>query len=263
MKNDTQDRQPDFEVGLDRVGVTNLRTLVQTSWGGHKYKFIPRIQLTVDLCAKKKGAHLSRLVEAITESIEEESELVYSSLEELGEKILKRLEGQHPFRKGEIVFETELVVERRTPKTKRKSMETHDVVVGVTKMNGSFTKTLTVKVLGNTVCPHSMENTGGKPHIQRAIAELCVAQNLDKPAPLESLIEVCEESFSSPTYTLLKTPDETAVVKRMHANPKFVEDVAREILDKAKGKFGDAKIKVKVVSEESIHRHDVIAEGET
>ena len=261
MKNDTQDRQPDFEVGLDRVGVANLRTLVQTSWGGHKYKFIPRIQLTVDLPGKRKGAHLSRLVEAITESIEEEADVVYASLEELGQKILARLAVKHPYKIGEVTFETELVVERKTPKTGRKTMETHDVTVTVSKDNGSYSKKLTVRVVGNTVCPHSMENTGGKPHIQRAIAELTVEAKAREEIKLESLIEICEQCFSSPVYTLLKTPDESKVVEDMYTNPKFVEDVAREILYKAGKKFASAKIHVKVVSQESIHRHDVIAQG--
>jgi GTP cyclohydrolase-4 len=140
-------------------------------------------------------------------------------------------------------------------------METHDVVVAVLKENGRYTKKLTVYVVGNTVCPHSMKNTGGKPHIQRAVAELTVSADVYAKMPLESLIYVCEQSFSSPTYTLLKTADEKEVVERMYANPKFVEDVAREILDCGKKKFGDARIHVRVVSHESIHRHDVIAEG--
>jgi GTP cyclohydrolase-4 len=246
---------------LDRVGVTNLRTIVQTRWGGHKYKFIPRIQLTVDLSGKRKGAHLSRLVEAITESIEEESEKVYGSLEELAQRILERLRVKHPYRRGEVTFETELVVERLTPKTRKRSMETHDVAVTVIKDNGVFGKKLKVRVLGNTVCPHSMKNTGGKPHIQRAVAELTVEGSIGEKISLESLIEVCEKSFSSPTYTLLKTADETEVVERMHANPKFAEDVCRGILDEAKRRFGKLPIRARVVSQESIHRHDVVAEG--
>ena len=44
-------------------------------------------------------------------------------------------------------------------------------------------------------------------------------------------------------------------------NPKFVEDVTRAILDSAKKKFEGCKIRAKTVSQESIHRHDVVAEG--
>ena len=140
-------------------------------------------------------------------------------------------------------------------------METHDVVVAVLKENGRYTKKLSARVVGNTVCPHSMRNTGGKPHIQRAVAELSVEAGVGAKISLESLIEVCEQSFSSPVYTLLKTSDESEVIERMHANPKFVEDVAREIIKKSRQKFKKARIHVRVVSQESIHRHDVVAEG--
>jgi GTP cyclohydrolase-4 len=262
MKKDTQDERPDVSEDLTKVGVADLRTLVQTKWRGHTYKFIPRIHLSVDLSRRRKGAHMSRLVEAITESIEEESGRVYGSLEALERKILERLERKHPFRRGEITFETELVVERKTPKTKRRSMETHDVIVTVIRENGRYTKKLSARVVGNTVCPHSMANTSGKPHIQRAVAELSVEAGINAKIPLESLIVICERSFSSPAYTLLKTPDENEVVRQMHENPKFVEDVAREILNSAKKNFSGAKIKVRVLSHESIHRHNVVAEGE-
>ena len=76
---------------------------------------------------------------------------------------------------------------------------------------------------------------------------------------LEDMIDVVESSFSHPTYTLLKTVDENAVVQGMFANPKFVEDVAREIFAKARERFS-GKIHVRVISNESIHKHDVIAE---
>jgi len=261
MKKDTQDEIPEVELGLEKVGVTNVRTLVKTKWRGHSYKFIPRISLTVDLPKKKKGAHMSRLVEAITESIGEESEVTHESLEVLAKSMLVRLSNKHPYLRGEVVLETELVVERETPATGRKTMETHDVVVRVLKENGMYSKKLTVFVVGNTVCPHSMENTGGKPHIQRAIAELSVEADINEKIAFETLIDVCENSFSSPTYTLLKTPDEIEVVEKMHSNPKFVEDVARGILDKAKKIFPKTRIHARVVSHESIHRHDVTAEG--
>ncbi|MFC2162534.1 GTP cyclohydrolase, FolE2/MptA family [Candidatus Altiarchaeota archaeon] len=259
---DTQDVAPKVAKDLDRVGVTGLRTLVKTKWGDNTYTFVPRIQLTVDLPRQRKGAHMSRLIEAITESIEEESEKIYSSLELLEKRIVENLSKKHPLTKAEITFETELVVNRKTPKTGRNTMETHDVSVTVVKGEDGFRKSLKVTVLGNTACPHAMENAQGRTHIQRAICELIVTSDIDVKIPLEDMIIVCEESFSSPVYTLLKTPDETEVVNAMHDNPKFVEDVARDVLDKSRTRFKGVNVRVKVTSEESIHRHNVIAEGE-
>lgn len=260
MKNDTQDTSPEISENLESVGVTNLKTIVKTRWKGHDYCFIPRIQLTIDLPKDRKGVHMSRLVESISEIIEEESMEVHKSLEGLGRTILERLKEKHSHSTGEIVFETELVVIEETPVTKKQTLETHDIVVKVRNINGSFEKNLSVSVVGNTVCPHSLEKTGGKTHMQRAVGTLEVQTDYSNAIALEDMIKAVEESFPAKIYSLLKTEDEKHVVNEMMANPKFVEDVCRGILSNSK-KFPKSLIKVKVVSQESIHRHDVVAEG--
>ncbi len=262
---ETQEERPSFEEPLRRVGVTNLRSVAKISWRGRVYTFIPVFEVTIDLPAKKKGIHMSRLVESVVETmgeaIEEEVQEIHGSLEELGLSIVRRLARKHPHRRAEVWIRTHLIIPRKTPRSGRVSYEPYDVEVGVIE-DGEMgvTKVLKVRVIGNTVCPHAMANNDGMTHIQRAIGELEVRTNLEEEIALEDMVDVVESSFSSPTYTLLKTSDENAVVREMHRNPKFVEDVAREILAKAKEKFG-GYIHVKVISNESIHKHDVIAES--
>ncbi|MCK4491541.1 MAG: GTP cyclohydrolase I FolE2, partial [Candidatus Altiarchaeales archaeon] len=86
-----QNSKPDIEEDLERVGVAGLRTIVVTEWKGKEYRFVPEIELVIDLDKKRKGVHMSRLVEAITESIEEESMIRHGSLEELERDMLERL----------------------------------------------------------------------------------------------------------------------------------------------------------------------------
>ncbi len=261
---ETQEEVPEIRERLHRVGITNLRTIARINWKGRVYTFLPLFEMTIDLPAEKKGIHMSRLVESITdamsEAVEEEVQNVHASLEELGRCIIRHLEGKHPHNRAEVWIRTHLILPREAPASGRTSYEPYDVEVGVIKNeNGSFEKVLRVRVIGNTVCPHAMVNNDGKTHIQRAIGELEVKAPFDEEIPLEDMIDVVESSFSSPTYTLLKTVDENTVVRGMHENPKFVEDVAREIFAKAKGRF-PRKIHVRVISNESIHKHDVIAE---
>jgi GTP cyclohydrolase IV len=256
-----QDNKPRVEEYLERVGVTNLRTIVVTTWQGKKYTFVPRIELTLDLEEKKRGAHMSRLIESITETIEEETNLSHTSLEEVEKSILERLRSKHPYERAQITMDTELVIPKKTPKTGKNTMETHDVSVKVSYDNKKYAKTLKVTVIGNTSCPHAMNQTGGKTHIQRARAALELEMDYNKEVRLEDMVALVEKSFSSEVYTLLKTEDEVYVVEKMFSNPHFVEDVTREILNSAKKEFSNCKIKVKTISEESIHRHDVIAEG--
>ncbi|ASJ07153.1 GTP cyclohydrolase IV [Thermococcus pacificus] len=261
---ETQEETPKIRERLHRVGITNLRTVAKINWKGKVYTFLPIFEITIDVPEEKKGIHMSRLVESITEAmseaVEEEVLEAHTSLEELGKCIIKRLEGKHPHKRAEVWIKTQLVIPRETPASKRLSYEPYDVEVGVIKnYDGSFEKVLRVKVIGNTACPHAMANNNGKTHIQRAVGELEVRAPFNEEIPLEDMIDVVESSFSHPTYTLLKTVDENAVVQGMHANPKFVEDVAREVFSKAKERF-KGKIHVRVISNESIHKHDVIAE---
>jgi len=257
---DTQDRSPKVRQSLDRVGITNLRTMIQTIWKGKNYYFTPNIEITIDLDKDRKGVHMSRLIEAIAEAVEEETQKPAGSIEEIEKRILDGLQTRHPFHRGEIRMETDMMIQKTTPISGKKTQESHRIEVTVVKDGRRYTKKLKVVVLGNTVCPHSMV-TAGKPHIQRAVGELEIETGYANTVELEDMVGCVERSFSSEVYTLLKSEDERHVVRKMFKNPKFVEDVAREILENAKGKFKHAKIRSKAISNESIHRHDVIAEG--
>ncbi|WP_456367884.1 GTP cyclohydrolase IV [Thermococcus sp.] len=264
MPVETQEEVPEIKEPLRRVGITNLRTVAKINWKGREYTFLPLIEITIDLPAEKKGIHMSRLVESITEAmgeaVEEEVLKVHTSLEELGKCVIERLEKKHPHRRAEVWIKTHLIIPRVTPASRKTSYEPYDVEVGVIKNDdGSFEKVLRVRVIGNTACPHAMANNNGKTHIQRAIGELEIRAPFSEEIELEEMIDIVEGSFSNPTYTLLKTEDENAVVRGMYKNPKFVEDVAREIFAKARERFG-GRIHVRVISNESIHKHDVIAE---
>jgi len=257
---DTQDESPDVRIGLERVGVTNLKTPIRTVWRGRSYYFTPNIEITIDLDRRRKGIHMSRLIEAITEAVEEETLKSRGSIEAIEKRVLDRLAKRHPYRRGEIRMAADFVVYRRTPSSRRKTAETHGIEVAVMRDGRKYRKRLKVTVIGNTVCPHSMV-TAGRPHIQRAVGELTVETDYARMVGLEEMVECVEESFSSPVYTLLKTSDEKALVEMMFDNPRFVEDVTRGMLDAAKARFRGARIRAKAVSQESIHRHDVIAEG--
>jgi GTP cyclohydrolase-4 len=80
----------------------------------------------------------------------------------------------------------------------------------------------------------------------------------------DDLIGLVEGSQSSPTYEILKRPDEAQVVLDAHRNPKFVEDVVRDLLKKVADSYPDlpdeVAVSVRSESEESIHKHNAVAE---
>ena len=89
----------------------------------------------------------------------------------------------------------------------------------------------------------------------------------DQSIEADELIDLVQDSFSSPTYELLKRPDEGQVVINAHRNTKFVEDVVRGVLDRFVKKYtnlsDDVYVDVVSESEESIHKHNAFAERES
>ena len=104
-------------------------------------------------------------------------------------------------------------------------------------------------------------------HNQRNRTTLIVEEPRGHDLEADELIEIVEASMSAPTYELLKRPQEGRLVEMAHRNPKFVEDVVREILDRLLTRYPKmpdrAWVRVKSEAEESIHKHNAVAERAT
>ncbi len=261
---DTQNEKPRHRIQLNKVGVKDLKTFLITERSGLRHHIIPRVEFTIDLPADLKGVHMSRLVESMTEVISEEFS-IYKSVEELQNRILDALSVKHGFKRGEIIFDFEFSYASKTPASRKRTWEVCDITASTVKAEGKPNiHCAEVRVIGNTVCPHCMANNHGLTHMQRAVGTLGVEGTTDQIPTYGDMIDVIERSFSSPTYSLLKLEDEMHVTKEMYDNPLFVEDVCRNILQKAKEKFEDLTLEMyaEARSLESIHKHDVIAQGQ-
>ncbi|MFX0093491.1 MAG: GTP cyclohydrolase, FolE2/MptA family [Candidatus Hodarchaeota archaeon] len=267
---ETQNMPPRSKFKLEKVGITNLKTLLVINRNGKMFRLIPTIKVTINLPSQIKGAHMSRIVESIQDTLHSELH-PHKSVEEMALDTLYRLEEKHDYDQAEIALKFDFAVPQKTPVSKKMTIEVYEVEVRTERirMAGTgfhFSHQISVTSKGNTVCPHSLANNNGKTHIQRAIGNLTVKGSHSEMPEFETLIDLIEGSFSSRTYSLLKTVDENHVVNQMFTHPYFVEDVCRNILNSAHSKFQgnyELEISAKVVSEESIHKHDVIACGQT
>ena len=260
---ETQNEKPKHRIHLSKVGVKNLKTFVVTERSGIRHHIVPTVEITIDLPGDLKGIHMSRLVESMTEELSDQFR-VHPSIEALQIKILEGLAQKHHFSRSEIRFDFEFGYTTRTPVSDKRTWEVCDITAITRKMNDDpFIHEVEVQIIGNTVCPHCMANNEGLTHIQRALGKLRVVGKTDQIPTYGSMIEVIESSFSSRTYSLLKLEDEMYVTKHMHENPLLVEDVCRNILQHAKDAFQDRDLEMfaEARSLESIHKHDVIAQG--
>jgi len=245
---------------INRVGITDLDTIIRIRQDNRTYVHIPRISVLIDLSEKERGIHMSRLIESINEACEEEVEATHFSLEDVGLAVLKKLGEKHEFRRGEVIIVSKLILFKKTPVSQKKTTESYNVEVRVV-LEGGTRKAVKVEAVGSTCCPHALKNSDGKrTHIQRAIGTLEIEAGFEEPLRMEDMIQVVEDSFSAKTYSVLKSADETEVVKQMYGNPKFVEDVVREMAKNSEALVKKGKIHASCTSLESIHKHNAFAE---
>jgi GTP cyclohydrolase-4 len=280
---DVQNRRVENGFRLTRVGITGVKKPIVVHRHGRDNNITALIDVFVDLPSTQKGSHMSRNVEILTEMIDESVRRKVGSLEELAGKICRELLDRHEYASyGEVNMTADYFLERRT-EGGRRTLEPFKLVARATARRGNgLMKLIGVEVDGMTACPCAMETVrqrlnaddpelgktvSGLPmitHNQRNRTTLMmeVPEHVDTEA--DDLIEIVESSLSSPTYGILKRDDEASVVIQAHRNPKFVEDVVRDILWKILEKYGDlddsVHVTVRSESEESIHKHNAFAE---
>lgn len=232
----------------------------------------------VDLPSNMKGSHLSRNVEIIGEIVDESVRQPVPSIEDLTSLVCRLLLERHEYAsRSEARTLADYFLERKTPMGK-KSLEGYRIFAHATVERGKeldVKRQIGVEVTGMTACPCAMETVKGDissdvesarliTHNQRnkTTVQIDVPKGFDIEA--EDLIDIVEDAMSSPTYEILKREDEAEVVRRAHENPKFVEDVVRDILSAILEKYSsfpdDVMVHVRSESEESIHKHNAFAE---
>lgn len=295
---DVQASKPSVPINLTRVGVTNVKKLVEIKRRDKRpIVLISTFDVFVDLPSDRKGANLSRNFEAVDEVLENILSMPVYEIEKLCSDIAHNLLGRHEYaNQAEVRMTSEYMVRRASPATGMKCQEVVNIFAEASAVRGSgdddyfdVKKLIGTEVVGMTACPCAQEIMRDKAatelanlgieeetiikflervpmatHNQRGRGTISIKVAHDFDVSLESLIEIIEHSMSSSVFEVLKRSDEKAVVETAHKNPKFVEDCVRTMADNIVKEFpnlpDDAVITIKQVNEESIHRHNAFAE---
>ena len=297
MMVDVHESKPPVKVSVSRVGIVNFKRPIQLIFNGSKVTAVTTINIFVDIPRTKKGAHISRNIEAIDEIFENgELEVDADRFTDYAVKLAKKLSQKHDYTNHiEVELETELPVEKKAPKSHIKSYSIVRVSAGseIYKENGEnekIFKTISVELEGMTVCPNSYKMTMDyareklkekgfsedqievilntvplSAHNQRGTGRIKIKSKKDVKIKISEIVSVIEESMSSPVYPILKRVDEQYMVIYAHFNPRFTEDVVRHMVGLLVKKYGnkipdDAFIIASQQNYESIHAHDVYSE---
>ncbi|MGB3458215.1 MAG: GTP cyclohydrolase MptA [Halobacteriota archaeon] len=294
---DVQASSPDIKINLTRVGVNNVKKLVEVARpnGKRPVILISEFYIYVDLPSDIKGANLSRNFEAMYEVLEEALNMPIYEVEELCSEVARRVLQLHEYAStAEVGMKSEYMLKRRTPVMKISCQEPATIFAEARAFRTDnndmrIKKTIGAEIVGITTCPCAQELMRDKAaeeltkmgvakedvatfldvipiatHNQRGRGILSLEVKDDIKLPLGRIISIIEQSMSAKTYEILKRPDEAEVVATAHKTPMFVEDCVRAMAKRVVESFNelpdDSIVSIKQINEESIHQHDAVAE---
>ncbi len=171
------------------------------------------------------------------------------------EKIINKLHAQS----GELEFKFKYFIDKKSPVTDLSAPMCYDCSFEGKIDNGKYKFILGAVVPVTTLCPCSKEISDNGAHNQRALISVKISYDENEQIWLEDLIELVESCASCPVYPLLKRKDEKFVTEKAWDNPKFVEDVLRDVVVELRKHPVIKEFEVECEAMESIHNHSAWA----
>jgi GTP cyclohydrolase I len=248
---DVQNTADSRQIPIDKVGIKNIRhpVRVKDRTGGEQHT-IATFNMYVNLPHNFKGTHMSRFVEILNLH---EREITVESFKEMMTEMTQRLEADS----GHIEMNFNYFINKAAPVSGVESLMDYDVSLIGEVIDGKIRMNVKVVVPVTSLCPCSKKISDFGAHNQRS--HVTVNAETQGFVWIEDLIDLIESEASCELYGLLKRPDEKYVTEKAYNNPKFVEDMVRDIATRLNR---DNRIKSYVVESEnfeSIHNHSAYA----
>jgi len=249
---DVQGSADSRRLPIDKVGIKSIRHPVRVldKSGGVQHT-IAVFNMYVGLPHNFKGTHMSRFVEILNTGAREFS---VENFEATLREMVERLEAET----GTVEMTFPYFINKQAPISGVRSLMDYEVTfTGEILPGNGYRQTIKVLVPVTSLCPCSKKISERGAHNQRSHVTLSV--NANDFVWIEELVDMVEEQASCELFGLLKRPDEKYVTELAYDNPKFVEDLVRDI---ANVMNGDGRIDAYVVEAEnfeSIHNHSAYA----
>lgn len=252
---DIQSAQDIRQISINKVGVKGVKHPIIFADLDANGQTITQAQtaildLYVNLPKNLKGTHMSRFIELINEST---VTLSVKNMPTILDIIATKLEANNAYLSASFDY----FIQKTAPISKAKSLMDYQVIIDAKLANAKTETLLTVKVPVTSLCPCSKAISEFGAHNQRS--EIIVTANITKDFSLIKLINLIEQQASCDLYGILKRVDEKFVTERAYQNPKFVEDLVRDLaiaLEKLPTILG---FSVSSENFESIHNHSAYA----
>jgi len=248
---DVQSSADTRHLAINKVGIKSIRhpVVVKDKSVGVQHT-IATFNMYVHLPHNFKGTHMSRFVQILNQH---GREISVESFESILREMVEKLEAKS----GYIEMAFPYFVNKTAPISGVQSLLDYDVTFIGEIVEGEYHFNMKVLIPVTSLCPCSKEISDRGAHNQRSHVTLTVRTK--SAVWIEEVVRFAEEQASSELFGLLKRPDEKFVTERAYDNPKFVEDMVRDV---AAALNADDRIEAYVVESEnfeSIHNHSAYA----
>jgi len=253
---DVQKLKDTRNIDIQKVGIKDfeLPLIIQVKDSSDNQVVCANARVGVSLPRDYKGTHMSRFVEVLTKW--HTKSITGFDIKKCLKDIIKTLDAKS----GELEFRFKYFIEKKSPVTNNLSQMCYECSFLGELTENKYKFTLGVVVPVTTLCPCSKEISDNGAHNQRAIISVKVSYNENKGCVwIEDLIKTVEDCSSCPVYPLLKRQDEKYVTEKAWENPKFVEDVLRDVVLKLRKNNLIDEFEVNCEALESIHNHSAWA----
>jgi GTP cyclohydrolase I len=247
---DVQGHADTRRIPINRVGIKDIAhpVKVKDRSEGEQHT-IATFNMYVNLPHNFKGTHMSRFVEIL----HGEREISVESFRAMLEKMTHRLEADA----GHIEMSFPFFVMKKAPVSGVESLMDYKATLIGEQKSGKTETWVRVVVPVTSLCPCSKKISEYGAHNQRS--HVTIKAKLRKHLWMEELIDIAEEEASCELYGILKRPDEKYVTERAYDNPKFVEDLVRDVAKRLNDEERVSAYVVEAENFESIHNHSAYA----
>ncbi len=247
---DVQGRADTRRIAIDRVGIKDIRhpVRVKDRSAGEQHT-IATFNMYVNLPHNFKGTHMSRFVETLHQA----PEISVDSFRAILVQMTKRLDADA----GHIEMAFPFFVSKRAPISGVESLMDYQAALIGECRHGETTMWIRVVVPVTSLCPCSKKISERGAHNQRS--HVTIKAKLREHMWIEELIDIAESEASCELYGILKRPDEKYVTERAYDNPKFVEDMVRDVAMRLDSEARIGGYVVESENFESIHNHSAYA----
>ncbi|GAA5177735.1 GTP cyclohydrolase FolE2 [Niveibacterium umoris] len=249
---DVQSSEDRRRLAINKVGIKSIRHPVKVAdrSGGIQHT-VATFSMYVGLPHNFKGTHMSRFIEILNGH---DHEISVESFEPMLREMVERLEAET----GHIEMTFPFFINKAAPVSGVQSLMDYEVTfVGEVKPGGECEFTMKVLVPVTSLCPCSKKISDRGAHNQRS--HVTVTAFAKERVWIEEIVQLVESEASCELFGLLKRPDEKWVTERAYDNPKFVEDMVRDVAGRLNAEPRIYAYTVECENFESIHNHSAYA----